>query len=631
MYWNINNRFFLKCSTLIIISICLFSCTSEKQNNKNIKLSTGNFDIKSNSPKLSLNGEWMFCFDPRSDLCALKDAIPLSDWSRKMVPCTYNMGEKKYYQGKTWYKKSFKLSAGHFKNKQAMLRFLGVALRSKIWVNGFLAGENHFGWIPFEIDISDHLKAGQNEIIVMVDNEILAKAIPDSNWDGWWYYGGIYRDVYIDFRPACNISNLYLETAQAKEQWDFSIKVQLHNSLDYFKMTKAETAILDNKNNILFKKSRTVNLQPGNNLITFNDRLRKVKEWSPKNPDLYRLICKLKNDSEHKIEIQAAFREIKIEGSQILLNSKPLVIRGINVHEEHPDYGNALPRSLIKSTLDDIEKLNVNFVRTGHYTQHPYFYEICNEKGFIVWTEIPAWKTKTESLSDPEIYQLYGKEQLKAMVEQYRKYPSIAIWSIGNEFKSDRPAALEYVKKTVSLVKSMDSTRLVTFASDRHRGKDSISGVSDLCYDQVDIIALNEYYGWYYGTDSDLGPKLDEIHALHPQKPIVISELGAGAAPDGNIEREKYHSRKNYSLIHQCEHLKEHLEQIYAPSRKNYVSGAMIWVYADFYDPHRIKSTHPTAWKGVNLKGLVSLQRKKKPSYKIVSDFYQNIDKDNKP
>jgi beta-glucuronidase len=591
-------------------------------------MTIGDFDIVSSSPKRSLNGEWLFCFDPENN--GLKNRYydletDNSIWQKVSVPSTYNSGEYKNYQGKAWYKRQFTLFSIDIDNKQVVLRFLGAALRSRVWVNRKEVGSNKYGWIPFEIDISDAVIKGKNTVTVMTDNTILKKGIPDSNWNGWWYYGGIFRDVYLDSRPRCNIKKLYLETAQQDNGWRFSAKAEIFNSFEHFKIIKPKVKLIDNNNEVIYQKTQTVNLEPGSNLVAFQGNLQNIKEWSPDKPYLYRLVCDINSAGKHNMQINTAFREIKTQGSQIFLNSRPFKIRGINIHEEHPDYGNALPRTLIESTLDNMEKLNVNFVRTGHYTLHPYFYDICDRKGLLVWTEIPAWKTKTDSLSDPEIYDIYAAGQLKAMVQQYRKHPCIVVWSIGNEFKSDQPAARDYVKIAYSLVKSIDDTRLVTFASDRHRGKDSINGVSDLCYDIVDVVAINEYYGWYYGADEDIGPKIDEIHKLYPDKPIVVSELGAGAAPDGNIERQKYHSRKNYALDHQCQHLEAHLKQIYDPARENYSMGAMIWVWADFYDPHRIKSTHPTAWKGVNLKGLLGLDRNKKPSYRTVKDFYEAV------
>jgi beta-glucuronidase len=589
------------------------------------------YDLHSDSSKISLNGNWEFCLDPSDDGYKKQYYVDFPDKNRTEsveVPSTYNLGNNRNYQGKAWYRKTVSFSNHQLKNKQAVIRFLGVALRCDLWVNGLKAGSNHYGWIPFELDITNFLVNGENSITVMVDNEILPKGIPDDNWDGWWNYGGIFRDVYVDIRPQCNVRNLYIDTVQKDRNWYFSSTAEAFNAKKDSERCTFSMKIVDDNNRVLWREKKPIVLEAGDNKVEFEGHLNEVELWTPETPQLYKFICQIEGDDSHTISIDAAFRQIETRDSQLLLNSKPYTIRGINIHEEYPNIGNALTTKMIEKSIESVSRLNANFIRTGHYTHHPYLYELCNKKGFMVWTEIPAWKMKNESILDTEVFELYAISQLKAMVDQYRKYPSIVIWSVGNEFSSEFPPGRYYVERTCNFVKSLDSTRLVTFASSRHRGpkpRAVIDEVSDLTFDIVDIIALNEYYGWYYGQDCDIGSKLDQINALYPGKPIVISEVGAGAAPDGNTERLKYHELRDYSLEHQCEFLKNHLDHIYDEKRKSFVAGAMIWVYADFHDPHRTRSTHPIAWNQVNLKGLVSLDRKEKPSYYVVKEFYNQF------
>ncbi len=206
------------------------------------------------------------------------------------------------------------------------------------------------------------------------------------------------------------------------------------------------------------------------------------------------------------------------------------------------------------------------------------------------------------------------------MVMQYRQHPSIIIWSVGNEFDSSKEEALKYVRNSISYVRSLDSTRLITFASDKHQRGD------DICFAEVDFIAINEYYGWYYGRLYDLGNTLDKLHDKYPNKPIVVSEFNAGAALD-SVSNDNYCAirGKQYTLEYQNKFLTTHLDQIYFPDRQDYVSGGIIWLYNDFADIRRVGGSHPKQWNYVNLKGLVNQKREKKPSFELVKRYYNCI------
>jgi len=163
-------------------------------------------------------------------------------------------------------------------------------------------------------------------------------------------------------------------------------------------------------------------------------------------------------------------------------------------------------------------------------------------------------------------------------------------------------------------VKEIDPSRLVTFASDRH--------LQDICYGAVDVIATNEYFGWYYGKMGDVGPLLDNLHRKWPQKPIVVSEFGAGCAL-GRKPSALPARAFDYSEDYQVELLRSHLGQILAPERSGYVAGSTIWVYNDFPDPARIAPSQPPGHPFVNLKGLVTQHRQKKRAYAAVQKIYR--------
>ncbi len=591
-------------------------------------------DIKSSGSKLCLNGQWQFRLDPNNigEQQHWWKSHGRQDWGTIDVPSTYNMINKdmKWYQGKAWYSRTFKLKEQLQKNQRAILRFLGVSLRGKVWLNGHYLGEHLFPYTAFEFDATDYLnRKGDNYLVVQADNKILARAIPDARWNGWWFYGGIHRDVYMELRPSVAITNLWLDTKMAGQGWNFEAVSIVTN---YGKRTVSASltvSLHNSQNQTIWTQTENIIAKPGDNELRLKGSLTEINAWTPNSPTLYKMTATIDGDCPYSRTIKTGFRQIETHGSQILLNGKPLLIKGTARHEEFSKYGNAVPHERTRLDIQDVKELGSNFLRTAHYTQHPYFYELCDELGLLVWTEIPAWKTSPDVLADPQIFETYAKPQLAEIVNQYRRYLSVVIWSVGNEFPSDTEKAAWYVERACDFVRKMDPTRLVTFASDRHR--EDKPDEQDISFPYVDLIAVNEYYGWYYGTIYDVGHMLDRLHKKFPDKPILVSEFGSGAAADVQLDAEFLDRGKNYSLDYQLKSLQIHMEQIFSPKRRKYVAGGLIWVYSDFEDPHRIHKGHPVQWNYVNLKGLVTLNRSRKPSFDLVKRFFKFLDKPPKP
>jgi len=239
--------------------------------------------------------------------------------------------------------------------------------------------------------------------------------------------------------------------------------------------------------------------------------------------------------------------------------------------------------------------------------------------GFLVWTEIPAWQSSVAVLADDSVWRTSIVPQLEGLVQNYRTHPSIIIWSVGNEFDSDTEEGMNYVRRATRYVRALDRTRLVSFASDKHRPEDN-----DQSFQFVDVIAINEYYGWYYGTMQDVGPTLDRLHQKWPDKPIMISEVGSGAVP-GIHNANPRNSGKDYSVEYQQKFLRTHLSQIYDETRRSYMAGAVLWIYNDFPDPHRVGGGHPVQNNYVNSKGLVTQDRQRKPAFDTVKEIFHAL------
>lgn len=581
-------------------------------------------DIKSSGYKLCLNGQWQFRLDP-NDIGEKEQwwkSTSTNGWKTVEVPSTYNLYEEhlQRYQGKAWYSKTFTLGKKLQKNERAIIRFLGVPIRAEVWLNGGKLGSHLFPYIPFEFDATAYLSPqADNVLTVLVDNKLLRQAIPDTSCGGWWVCGGICRDVYLEVRPDVAVTNLRLDTKMAGRKWKFDAVAIVTNCRDKSGRASVAVDIRDPAGNTVWTKTKKVNVKPGENKIALGGSLADIQPWSPQSPVLYDLMATVRADSVYSRTIKTGFRQIETRSTGVFLNGKKILIKGLSRHELLAGHGSVVPRERTLKDIEDIKELGCNFLRTAHYTQHPYLYDLCDRIGLLVWTEIPAWQSISEVLSDPEIIEKWGKPQIAEMINQYRSHPSIVVWSVGNEFSSEKPGIAEYVKQATDFVRKTDPTRLTTFASNRPR--------NDVCFPYVDFVAINEYSGWYYGDVNDIGPLLDWLHRKFPGKPIFVSEFGSGSTIDAASDSWPTRNQHCFSFDCQVRFLRTYLKQIFDPKRRQYVAGGLIWLYSDFdnfNDAGFYK--RPPKWTNVNLKGLVTIDRTRKPSFDLVKSFFNSLD-----
>ncbi len=573
--------------------------------------------------RLDLSGTWRFRYDP-SEYGEEKGWQEPGErtWNTLQVPMSYNAGSESWYNGVGWHRTSFQVPPG-WSGGHLFLRFLGVNIHCKIWVNGELVGEHRYPYLPFEIDVTDAVNSGEtNWLVVRVDNRIREQAVPDKNWDGWWNYGGIIREVSLVHRPQIYTRGAVIETRMVSENaWKLDFLLNTYNLGSDARGT-FELTVRNPRGEEIWNGVGEKQILGGHTQYSFGMRMAEVEAWSPQSPALYSLRIITSQEAQnwqHEKIIRFGFRDIEIRGTQIYLNGKPLLIKGISRHEMYPGAGMTLSEERLRSDLEDIKELGCNMIRTAHYAQHPRFYDLADEMGFLVWTEIPAWKTSVEVLTHWRVWERSIKPQLESLVTNYQTHPSIIVWSVGNEFDSSSEQGMTYVERATNYIRGLDPTRLVTFASDEHRPRDN-----DRSFRFVDIIAINEYYGWYYGTIHDIGPTLDRLHQAWPGKPILIAETGAGSLlsihnsspPDAG---------KDYSVEYQVKFFRTHLNQIFDKSRRDFVAGALVWIYNDFPDPHRVGGGHPVQNNYVNSKGLVTQERERKPAYEAVQDIFRSL------
>jgi beta-glucuronidase len=569
---------------------------------------------------VDLSGIWDFRYDPdnRGEAANWQSAST-QGWTKIQVPGSYSqsMRNNLLYQGKAWYRTTF--DAAIRPGERALLRFEGVAIRGKVWVNGILAGEHLFPYTGFAFDVTGLLKRGAtNQLAVLADNQLLKDAIPDLVCTGWWNYGGINRGVFLDVVPEIYTTELSVTTKMVGTGWTLAVTAELLSRAGSVTEATADFALADPSGRTIWTNSTGDLFGVGQfTLRPPVAQLAHVAEWSPEHPNLYRLKLTVRSGGgTFEKTVAVGFRQIEVKGTQILLNGRSVFFKGVNYHEMYPGAGMTLTREQVRRDLADMKAMGCNFVRLAHYTHDQQVYELADEMGLMLWSEIPAWQTRADVLGSDEVWNTYGAPQLREMIAQRRTHPSVVVWSVGNEFPSDREPVARYVARATALVRELDPSRLVTFASDRRE--------RDIAFDSADFIAINEYFGWYYGAISDLAANLDKIHEKWPAKPIVVSEFGAEgilgwknpAPPDTGMD---------YSEDHQIKLIGTHLGYILDPARKSYMAGALLWVYADFPNPSAFgrSPAHPPIAAYMNCKGLVTDDRRHKRVWDTVRQAFQ--------
>jgi beta-glucuronidase len=571
---------------------------------------------------ISLNGKWQFIIDPyetgfydyryqeknENDPEAYWNTdVPKNKTDRKehgysakytlKVPGDWNSQAPKflYYEGTVWYKKSFDF-AGSNSADRIFLYFGAVNYRADVYLNGKKLGVHKGGFTPFNFEIPQGLvKAKGNFLVVKVDNKRLKDEIPTLNTD-WWNYGGITRDVTLVVLPKNFIQNYSIhlaresatKTEKAIEGW-----VKLNES-----SSTSEEMIVEIPELNLRKQ-----IPVTTDSIGFNFKVDNLQLWSPGNPKLYQVIITSNND---KIKDKIGFRTIEVLGKQILLNDKPLFLRGICIHEEIPQrMGRAYSKQDALQLLREVKDLNGNMVRLAHYPHNENMTRVADSLGILVWSEIPVYWTI--DFGNADVLEK-AKGQLKEMIDRDHNRASVIIWSVGNETPIN-DTRTNFMKELAASARKLDNTRLISAALESHTDN-NVHIIDDPLGEFVDLVSVNEYLGWYGGLPSDCRTATWQVKY---NKPLFFSETGAEAL--GGFHGD--------SLTRWSEEYQEwyYREQIQMMKRMpdNFV-GLSPWILNDFRSPRR---NNPIFQEGWNNKGLVSHDGKKKKAFYVLRNYYR--------
>lgn len=511
------------------------------------------------------------------------------------VPGDWNSQDPKlfYYEGTVWYKKDFKIK--NVLDKRLFIYFGAANYESVVYVNGTKVGTHVGGFTPFCFEITSLIKKGNNFVVVKVDNKRHMSGVPTIMTD-WWNYGGITRDVYVVEEPKAFIQDYFIQ-----------LKKNSFDQIKGFVKLNGTTSKQNVKIEIPGAKIEKTFETNDSGYVNINIPVENLSLWSPGNPKLYNVIV---SSGKDKIKDRIGFRTISTKGTDIILNGKSVFLRGISIHEENPLKGRrAYSKEDAEMLLGWAKELGCNFVRLAHYPHNENMIHTAEKMGIMVWEETPVywtidWKNKN-TLANAE-------NQLSEAIDRDKNSASVIIWSMGNE----TPVSDSRNKFLISLSKvarKMDGTRLISAAMEKHTNAgDSLTQiVQDPFADYVDVLAFNEYIGWYDGLPVKCSKVKWEINY---EKPVIITEFGADALGG-------YHADK---LTRFSEEYQEDLykQQIAMLKKIPQLRGMTPWILCDFRSPRRVLPYYEDGW---NRKGLISNKGIKKKAFFVLQKFYKEL------
>ena len=544
------------------------------------------------SRKFNWNEAWLFTKD--AALVQDNHAVNTENWEKVTLPHTWNGkdgqdGGSDYYRGTCYYTK--KLDKALCEDaEEVYIEFEGANSSVDVYVNGTLAVHHDGGYSTFRANITELLKE-ENEIIVAVDNAPNDRVYPQMA--DFTFYGGIYRNVNI--------------LCVSKARFD----------LDHFGGPGITvTPIVEGSDAKVNVTAYLTGLNGTETVkITIKDGERKVAEaavpaadakadfvienahlWNGrKDPFLY--TCKaVLLDGEKELDariVKFGCRYFKIDPERgFILNGVEYPLRGVSRHQDRPGIGNALLPEHHKEDLDLIYEVGATTIRLAHYQHNQYFYDLCDEMGFVLWAEIPYISNHMPNGRENTI------SQMKELIIQNYNHPSIFVWGISNEITmrgAEDTDLLENHRILNDLCHEMDKTRLTTMA------------VVSMCpmdseYVTIpDTVSWNHYFGWYGGDASMNGPWMDQFHAMHPTLPVGMSEYGCEALNWHTSNPEQ----GDYTEEYQAYYHEELIKQLFT---RPYIWASHVWNMFDFAADARSEGGED----GMNHKGLVTFDRKYK-------------------
>lgn len=413
-------------------------------------------------------------------------------------------------------------------NEKKYLRFEGVDNCFLIWVNGVCCGFSKGSRNAAEFDLSDDLQVGTNELIVQVFQWSDSSYIEDQ--DMWWL-SGIYRDVSLIYRPKEHIIDYQISTTFDENYQDADLKIDIQRFLGS-QLTCNIT--LEDEQGVYVDQN--VEITEEEHVFLF--KVQQPKHWTAESPYLYQLTI---TTEEEKIIQSVGFRQVEVVNNLMCVNGKPLLLKGINHHEFHEKHGRYVPKEFLEKEIQLIKEGHFNAIRMAHYPHHPYLYELCDRYGLYVMDEADLECHGMGSTGDKN-YLSSSKEwerayldRMEQMVERDKNFPSVIIWSVGNESGNGSNH-----QKMIAWTKKRDQSRLI-----HHEGesRDCVDEETGRYYKDVELADMN----------SRMYASIEELYcvAINPQikKPYILCEYGHAMGNGPGSLKEYWEIFRNYPQL----------------------------------------------------------------------------------
>ena len=501
--------------------------------------------------KSNINVSWKFTKDAVS-VAEGSSILNGGNWEALDLPHTWNGidgqdGGNDYYRGTCYYAKTMKRE--EFGSEPIVyMEFEGANSSATLYVNGKKAGSHDGGYSTWRVNITDFL-AEENEIVVAVDNAPNDHVYPQMA--DFTFYGGLYRNVNVisvseahfdlDYYggPAVSVTPV-VKGADA----EVAVEVFVTGTKD---MDELEFVITDEGQEIA---KQTVSADT----TKVNFTISNVHLWNGrKDPHLYTAQISLKHAGNVVDERSVRFgcRSFEIDPEKgFILNGERYPLHGVSRHQDRPKIGNALTHKDHEEDIDLILEMGANTIRLAHYQHDQYFYDLCDEKGLVIWAEIPYISKHMPGGRENTI------SQMKELITQNYNHPCIVVWGLSNEITmhgEDDPDLIENHKILNDLCHEMDPTRLTTVAVV------SMCSIDSEYLKIPDVISYNHYFGWYGGDTSMNGEFFDNFHKKYPNRAIGMSEYGCEALnwhtsnPEQGDYTEEYQAYYHEELIKQLD------------------------------------------------------------------------------
>jgi len=550
-------------------------------------LYTGSGDINDKSYALNTHPNIVGKHNEEYDFATAPTLKVPGDWNTQ-VPQLFN------YEGVLWYERDFDTQP-----KPGTRTFLHVGAanyRSHVWVNQKRVCDHEGGYTPFDCEVTAVLHPGSNFVVIAVDATRLVDGIPSVGID-WFNYGGLTRDVSLITVPTAFIDDYDIHLAHGPTWHPYNTQITGYvHVLDAPAGTSVTVDIPEAGVRITLMTDAAGN-------APFSVKASKLTLWSPNSPKLYKVTL---DSGADMLTDDIGFRDIRIDGTRILLNGKTVFLQGANMHAEAPVRGGrANTDEDVATIFSYLKDLNANFVRLAHYPHDERMERAADKAGIMVWSEIPNWQRI--SFDKPEVY-AKDVAMLREMIRRDRNKASVILWSVSNE-TSNNPVRTRFLTGLVNEARLLDSTRLITSALNSAQIEGTAAVLNDPFADALDVVGVNEYVGWYSGLPEDA----DKMQWALPQKPVIMSEFGAEAKQGNHGETNQRWTEEQQAYVLQ--------RQFVMLNKIPQLRGVAPWILMDFRSPGR---NIPKLQDGYNRKGLISEDGKKKQSFELVQEVYKD-------